>query len=61
MRIPFTLLAAALAAAALCPAQTTPARHTPPKKPASPAPAPLNIVPDLIFFDGSIYTGVGMA
>jgi len=61
MRIPFTLLAAALAAAALCPAQTTPARHTPPKKPASPAPAPLNIVPDLIFFDGIIYTGNGMA
>ena len=58
MRIHFTMLAAALAAAALCPAQTTPARHTPPKKPA---PAALNIVPDFIFFDGSIYTGVGMA
>jgi hypothetical protein len=58
MRIHFTLLAGALTAAVLCPAQTAPARHTPPKKPA---PAALKIVPDIIFFDGSIYTGVGMA
>ena len=61
MRVSFTLLVSALSAAALCPGQTTPTRHTPPKRPASPAPAALKIVPDIIFFDGVIYTGVGMA
>ena len=29
--------------------------------PDAPAPAALKIVPDIIFFDGVIYTGVGMA
>ena len=58
MRVSSALLAAALAAASFCPAQTPTAQHTPPKrlKPAS-----LDIVPEIIFFNGVIYTGVGLA
>jgi predicted amidohydrolase YtcJ len=52
MRVFSTLLAAALAVCCLCPAQTTAAK---------PAPASLNTVPDIIFFNGIIYTGVGFA
>jgi predicted amidohydrolase YtcJ len=52
MRFSFLFLAAALATASLCPAQTAPARHTPAK---------LATVPEIIFFNGVIYTGNGLA
>jgi hypothetical protein len=54
MRVSIALLAAALAAGSLCPAQTPTVRHAPPKRlrPAT--------VPDIVFFNGIIYTGAGM-
>jgi predicted amidohydrolase YtcJ len=52
MRLSFALLAAALATASLCAAQTATAQQ---------APAKLATVPEIIFFDGVIYTGVGLA
>lgn len=58
MRPPYSLLVATLAIASLCPAQTPPVRHTPLKRAR---PAPLQTVPDLIFFNGIIYTGEGLA
>jgi hypothetical protein len=58
MRVSSALLAAALAAASFCPAQTPTAQHTPPKRVK---PASLDIVPEIIFFNGVIYTGVGLA
>jgi predicted amidohydrolase YtcJ len=59
MRLPSILILAAIAAAFPCPAQTTaahsaPARHT---KPVEATPA----VPEIVFFNGTIFTGVGMA
>ena len=60
MRVSSALLAAALAAASLCPAQTPTVQHTPPKR-VMPATAPLDTVPEIIFFNGVIYTGVGLA
>ena len=61
MRAPTAaLLAAALFAASLCTAQTPTAKHAPPK-PEKSAPAQLDTVPDLIFFNGVIYTGAGLA
>jgi predicted amidohydrolase YtcJ len=59
MRASTALLVAALATGALCPAQTPTVRRTPPNR-LRPAPAPLTIVPDIVFFNGVIYTGVGM-
>jgi hypothetical protein len=50
MRVSPTLLTAALAAASLCPAQTPVA-----------TPASLSTVPEIIFFNGIIFTGVGFA
>jgi hypothetical protein len=60
MRVSFAFLVAALAAAALCPAQTAPAKHTAPKR-VKPAPAALDTAPEIILFNGIIYTGVGLA
>ena len=60
MRVSSALLAAALAAASLCSAQIPTVLHTPPKR-VKPAPASLDIVPEIIFFNGVIYTGVGLA
>ena len=58
MRVSTTLLVAALAISSLCPAQTsTTVRRTPPKRLW---PAPLATVPETIFINGIIYTGVGM-
>lgn len=58
MRASISLLVATLAIASLCPAQTPPVKHTPLKHIK---PAPLQTVPDVIFFNGIIYTGVGFA
>jgi predicted amidohydrolase YtcJ len=63
MRVSSALFAIVLAAAPLipaCAAQTTPQKH-PATPRAKPAPARLDAVPDLIFFNGVIYTGVGLA
>ena len=60
MRFSSFFLATALATASLCPAQTTTSRHTP-AKPANPATAKLDTVPEIIFFNGVIYTGNGLA
>jgi predicted amidohydrolase YtcJ len=46
--------------ATICLAQTSSTTHAA-HKPANPATAPLKIVPDVIYFDGVIYTGVGFA
>jgi len=54
------LLATVLAAASLGLAQTPSSPHAPASKP-KPATAKVNTVPDLIFFNGVIYTGVGFA
>jgi predicted amidohydrolase YtcJ len=58
MRLPYSLLVAALAAASFCSAQTSTTSHAPPKRAT---PAPLETVPDVIFFNGIIYTGEGFA
>jgi predicted amidohydrolase YtcJ len=63
MRATSALLSATLPVlilSALCAAQSAPAR-TPATGRAKPASAKLNPVPDVIFFDGVIYTGVGLA
>jgi hypothetical protein len=63
MRASSALLSATLAAltfSPLCAAQSAPAK-TPSTGVAKPASAKLNPVPDVIFFDGVIYTGVGLA
>jgi hypothetical protein len=63
MRASTALLSAALAALSLssiCLPQTTAAKQSSSKR-ARPATANLNTVPDVIFFDGVIYTGVGLA
>jgi len=63
----FPLLIAGLAAASACVAQTAPVHHAPTQhtKPAAkPATKPAPVitgVPDLIYFDGIIYTGNGFA
>jgi predicted amidohydrolase YtcJ len=49
MRVSTALLAAALATGIFCPAQTTTGKHTSPTS-----------IPDIIFFNGIIYTGVDM-
>jgi predicted amidohydrolase YtcJ len=60
MRVFSALLVPVLAATSLCSAQNLPASHTPPKR-VKPAPAPLKALPEIIFFDGVIYTGVGLS
>ena len=63
MRVSSALLAAALAAtwfSPLCPAQTAPAKPSSAGR-AKTAPVKLDTVPEIIFFDGVIYTGVGFA
>ena len=59
MRVSTALLVAALATGALCPAQISTVQHTPPKG-SRLTPAPLVTVPDIVFFNGIIYTGAGM-
>jgi predicted amidohydrolase YtcJ len=62
MRFSFGLLAAALSGASLisiCPAQTAPTHHAQAKK-TTPAPNAA-VPPEIIFFNGVIYTGEGMA
>ncbi len=61
MRTVSSLLLTALAASMFCSAQTS---HAPSKRPrptASTKSKPPAATPDLIFFDGTIYTGVGFA
>ena len=65
MRVLNAVLVAALAAASLslaesANAQAPAAKHTPPKK-LKPAPASLTTVPEIIFFNGMIFTGEGLA
>ena len=65
MRVLNAVLVAALAAAPLslaesANAQAPAAKHTPPKK-LKPAPASLTTVPEIIFFNGMIFTGEGLA
>ena len=57
MRTVFALLAATLAASSPLLAQTPP-RRPPMPSPSSPS-AAQTVKPDLILFDGVIYTGVG--
>jgi len=59
MRALNALLAAALAAASLCSAQSSPARQVSAKR-AKTTPA-VDTVPEIIFFNAVIYTGVGFA
>ncbi|HXR40543.1 MAG TPA: amidohydrolase [Terracidiphilus sp.] len=61
MHVSSALLAATLALTLLspvCTAQSVPAKHPPVKREN---PAKLNAVPDVIFFNGVIYTGIGLA
>jgi predicted amidohydrolase YtcJ len=57
MRVSTALFVAAFAIGSVCPAQTSTVKRTPPKRLR---PAPLATVPDIVFFNGVIYTGVGM-
>src|ERR1035437_4746659 len=59
MRAFLVLLDAGLATGSLSIAQTAPIRHAAPKR-VKPAPVTAT-VPDLIVFDGVIYTGAGLA
>jgi hypothetical protein len=59
MRVFTALLAAALATGILCPAQTSTVKPAPSKR-LRPVSAPPTSIPDIIFFNGVIYTGVGM-
>jgi len=59
MRFLSAFIAASFASACLCPAQTPQSAHPTSSRP-KPAPAKVTTVPDLIFFNGEIYTGVGM-
>ena len=60
MRATCALIATALAVTSLCPAQSSSAKHTPAKR-VKPAPVSATQTgqPDMIFFDGVIYTGEG--
>src|SRR5271165_3644220 len=60
MRAPRALLLTLIAAAAICTAQTPPAKHSPATHPKAAA-KPLSALPEIIFFDGVIYTGEGFA
>jgi predicted amidohydrolase YtcJ len=60
MRVPSVLLTTAFVITSLgplCFAQTVTNKHLPPNRPKT---APLAIVPEVIFFNGVIYTGIGM-
>jgi predicted amidohydrolase YtcJ len=59
MRVFTALLAASLATGTLCPAQNSTVKTAPAKRPR-PVSTPPASVPDIIFFNGVIYTGVGM-
>ncbi len=59
MRAFSALLAASLAISSLCLAQTAPNGHAVSRR--FPSPASSVTVPEIIFFDGVLYTGVGMA
>ncbi len=64
MRTILSFVATALAASMLCSAQTAPTRSIAAKRanPAAPTtPKGIASTPDIIFFDGVIYTGVGFA
>jgi hypothetical protein len=60
MRAYPALLVAALAAASFSPAQAPAAKHTMPRQEKQ-APVKLTSVPEIIFFNGVIYTGAGLA
>ncbi len=60
MRAFRALLLTLFAAAAICTAQTPPAKHSPATR-SKPAAKPSSAPPDIIFFDGVIYTGEGFA
>jgi predicted amidohydrolase YtcJ len=59
MRVLIGFLAATFAASSLCPAQVSTQKHAAPVR-VRPAPAPA-ATPEIVFFNGVIYTGVGMA
>jgi predicted amidohydrolase YtcJ len=64
MRTILSLVSTALAASMLCPAQTSPTPHATSKRPmptASTRTKSIAGVPDVIYFDGIIYTGEGFA
>jgi len=61
MRTIRILVAAAFAASVLCPAQTAPTNPTASKRIKTHAPANITGTPDIIFFNGVIYTGEGFA
>jgi predicted amidohydrolase YtcJ len=52
---------AAACVVSLSAAQTAPAHHTQPKKSTSAQASKLDVPPEIIFFDGVIYTGEGLA
>jgi hypothetical protein len=59
MRVHTALLVAALAATSLCSGQTATVKRTPPKRVK---PAPVRVAPpEIVFFNGVIYTGAGLA
>ena len=60
MRAPTALLVAALATASFCPAQAPIAKHAMPRQEKQ-APVKLASVPEIVFFNGVIYTGAGLA
>jgi hypothetical protein len=60
MRAYTALFVAVLYTTSLCPAQTAPAKHTLPKHESPEAASPA-VAPEMIFFNGIIYTGAGMA
>jgi predicted amidohydrolase YtcJ len=59
MRTVSSLLVTALAASCLCSAQTTPKNPAPSQRTTTHTPANIAGMPDIIFFNGVIYTGVG--
>jgi predicted amidohydrolase YtcJ len=58
MRACTFLLTAILSSGCICPSQTVTHRHTPPTRVKPEAAA---VVPEVVFFNGIIYTGVGLA
>lgn len=61
MRVLFAPLMFALALTPFCNAQTASTHHLPSSAAKRKEPAAVATVPDIIFFDGVIYTGVGLA
>ncbi len=60
MRAIYSLLVMALFATTISYAQSAPTWHTPTKQ-SNPAPTRIVTTPDIIFFDGTIYTGEGFS